>query len=587
MSAAAGTRPLAERLAASFSREGDRNPAHVPDVVLGLEDHASLPRTIGLALQQVAIQSIYFVLPGVVAAAFGADPLAATNFLCLSLVGLAVYAVLQALTRGPVGSGYAIPAIPSAVLLAPMLLAAQMGAGMAEAAALTILAGVAMMGFAPLVRRLSTLMPTEVTGVVVFLIGASVLPTVMSLLRFDAAAPAAALPQLIVALGCFFVMVVLGVLRSVVAPYAVLIGGVAGTAAALGMGMAPPGAETLLAAAPWFAVPQPPSPPDFGFGATVTAPFLLCLIAALASLIGTVVAFQRATDGAWTRPDPGPLRRGILAHGLAIALTGMVGGMGPAASSACVGVSIATRTFARSIAMAGAGILFLLAFCPKAAALFVLVPAPVQAAMLLYVAGFMMAQGCEMVVVRTLDTRRTVVAGLGLSTGLAVLAAPGFFAAAVPALAAPLAMGGLAAFLANLVTLPLVKRTQAFTVPFGAGAPDLLEDRCFAIGGAWSLRGETVRKLHHALIEIGDLLAGRGLREMTVTATQQEETVVLAVAFAGAPLPPPARRPRLEDAEAGGDALEAMSLWLALREASRHATRSTPQGQELRIEFLD
>ena len=587
MSGNVAPRSLLAGFAAACGRDADRVPAHMPDTVLGLADHAPLPQTIALALQHVAIQSIYFVLPGVAAAAFGLGPLEATRFLCVSLVGVAIYAVLQALTKGPIGSGYPIPGIPSPILLPPLLLAAQLGASLDQALGLVVLTGLGVMVCAPLIGRLSALMPTEVTGVVVFLIGASLLPAVLALLHFDAVAPAARLSELVVAAGCFVVMMVVGVLQWRLAPFAVLVGGLAGTAAALALGMTRPDAGALLQAAPWFAVPAPVARPAFDFDPSLATSFLVCLIPILASLMGSIVAIQRATDGAWTRPDPGPLRRGILAQGAAVVLSGMAGGMASGASSACVGVSIATRTFARSIAVAGAGVLFLLAFCPKAAALFVLVPAPVQAAMLLYVAGFMMAQGCEMVVVRKLDTRRRLVAGLGFSAGIAVLAAPGFFAAAVPALAAPLAMGSLVAFLANLVTLPLVRRTLVFTVPLRAATSELLEDRTFAIGGAWGLRGETVRKLHHALMEIGDLLAGRGLAEMTVTATQQEETVVLTVAFAGPALPPPARRPRIEDIEAGGDALEAMSLWLALREASRHATRSTPAGQELRIEFLD
>ena len=587
MSAEAGKAPVADWLAAALDRRADRVPTHMPDVVLGLDDRAAPPRMLALALQQIALQSIYFVLPAMAAAAFGAGPVEATNYLCLSLLGLAVFAVLQALTRGPVGAGYPMPGTPSGVLFAPLLLAAAQGATLAQAAALIMINGVAALFVAPIVRRLTTLMPTEVTGVVVFLVGASLMPNVMTMLHVDAARPAAALPGIIVAMGCFIVMVVVAVLRWRLAPFAVLIGAVMGTAAALAAGMAPPGARELLAIEPWFALPLPAAAPDFGFAPGLLVPFLVCLVASLASLIGTTVALQRATDGGWTRPDPGPIRRAIIAHGLAGVLTGLAGGMGSAASSSCTGLSIATRTFARNVALAGAAILFMLAFCPKAVALFVLVPAPVQAAMLLYVAGFMMAQGCEMIVRRSLDTRRTVVAGLGLTSGLAVLVSPAYFAAALPALAAPLAFGALVAFVANLVTLPLVRRVERFTVPLGGRAADLIEDRSFAIGGAWGLRPDTVRKLHHALTELGDLLAGRGTAAMGVTATQQEDAVELAVSFPGPPLPLPARRPRAADIEAGGDAMEAVSLWLALREATRHAMRSTSEGQELRIVFHD
>jgi NCS2 family nucleobase:cation symporter-2 len=180
-----------------------------------------------------------------------------------------------------------------------------------------------------------------------------------------------------------------------------------------------------------------------------------------------------------------------------------------------------------------------------------------------------------------------VVAGLGLSLGLAALAAPAFFAAAVPALASPLALGGIAAFLANLVTLPLVKREDRFVIPLRGASSDVIEDRTVAIGGAWGLRPETVRRIHHALMEFGDLLAGRGLREMTVGAEQVEDRVRVVVTFAGAPLPRPNRRPRATDLEAGGDALEAAALWLTVREATQHGTRATGEGQELWMEFDD
>ncbi len=578
---------LLGRMAAAFGRSGDRVPGHVPDVVLGLEDRPPPAQTLALALQQIAIQSIYFLLPGMVATAFGAGPLEATNFLCLSLISVAVATALQVLTRGPVGSGYPVPSIPSIVMLAPMLLAAQLGASLAEASTMVVMVGIVTVVVAPAVRRLSALLPTEVMGVIVFLIGASVLPSVLAMAGADAERPAESLPRMLVMFGCFFVMVVVGVLRWRFARYAVLAGTLAGVAGALAAGMATPGAAELLEAAPWFALPRPGAHGGIAFDPTLVVSFLLCTVAAIAALLGSLVAFQRAVDGDWTRPDPGPLRRGLLAHGVAVAAAGLMGGMPAAVSSASVGLAIATRTFARTIALAGAGILFLLAFSPKLVALFVLVPAPVQAAMLLYVACFMMAQGSEMIVIRKLDARRTVVAGLGLSAGLSALVAPGFFAAAMPALAAPLAVGGLVAFLANLVTLPLVKRVETFPVRLDGRVGDLLDDRTAQMGGAWGLRPDTVRKMHHALMELCDLLIGRGLGEAVITATQLEERVRIAVAFTGPPLPKPKRRPRAEDIEAGGDALEMTALWLALRETSEHGMRATTSGQELWMDFQD
>lgn len=579
---------LSARLFGGFDRGADRRLARPPEVVLDLDARPAGGRLVALAAQQVAVQSIYFVLPGIVAAAFGAEPLAAVNFLCLSLLGMAAFALLQGLARGIVGSGYPIPGIPSPVLLAAYLLAAQSGASLGEAAALTIATGVGALLTLPLFRRLSALIPTEVAGVVVFLIGASLLPLVIAAMHLDAAAPRAALPGAAVTLGTVAVMVIVAIGRTRLAPFAVLCGMAVGIAVALGAGMAHPAALPLLEEAVWVALPRP-VPPEAG---PATLPllgvFLVCLVPIQASLLGNLIAFQRAADAEWRRPDPPPLRRGLLAQGLAVIATGAIGGMAPAVSSAAVGLSIATGTLARRIALAGAAAFLLLAFCPKPVMLFVLLPDPVKAAMLLYVAGFMMAQGCQMVAARMLDARRTAVAGLGLGAGLAVLIEPEFFAAGLPALAAPLSFGALVAFLANLLTLPLVARRTRFVLPLGAGLSPAVEARLAALGGAWGLRRETVERLQHALTELGDLLAGRGLGEVSVTATRGEERVVLRLDFVGEPLPPAAVRPRARDLEEGAASLEAFAVWMATRHAVRHAQRGPAQGRmEFLLEFED
>lgn len=579
---------LASRLAGALGRQADRPLLRPAEVALDLEARPPPARLLALAAQQVAVQSIYFVLPGLVAAAFAAGPLEATNFLCLSLLGVALFAVLQGLTRGIVGSGYPMPGIPSPVLLAAYLLAAASGASLGGAAALTALTGLAVVLSLPLFRRLPALIPTEVAGVVVFLIGASLLPLVIAAMHLEAARPLAALPGAAVTLGTLAVMVLVAIGRSRLAPFAVLSGMLAGIVAALAAGMGARDAANLLAEAPWFALPRPIPPAYDPALLPLAGVFLLCLVPIQASLLGNLIAFQRAADADWRRPDPPPLRRGLLAQGLAVVLTGGIGGMAPAISSAAVGLAIATGTLARRIALAGAAMLLVLALCPKLVALFVLVPEPVKAAMLLYVAGFMMAQGSQMIAARMLDARRTAVAGLGLGAGLAVLIEPEFFAAGLPALAAPLSFGALVAFLANLLTLPLVAERARFVLPLGAALAPAVEERWAALGGAWGLRRETVERVRHAITEIGDLLSGRGLREVAVLAMKEEDRVVLRLDFAGPPLPPPAVRPRARDLEDGTTSLEAFAVWMATRHALRHAQRRSGEGRvELLLEFGD
>ena len=58
----------------------------------------------------------------------------------IACVGLAIGTLLQALPRGPVGSGFLAPPVFSAIYLAPSVLAAEKG-GMPLVFGLTLLAG--------------------------------------------------------------------------------------------------------------------------------------------------------------------------------------------------------------------------------------------------------------------------------------------------------------------------------------------------------------------------------------------------------------------------------------------------------------
>ena len=75
---------------------------------------------------------------------------------------------------------------------------------------------------------------------------------------------------------------------------------------------------------------------------------------------------------------------------------------------------------ARRIVWVGVPLLLLVALCPKVLALFVLTPAPVKAAMLLYVAGFLMGQGCQLLSARLLDTRRMMIVAMEYCKALGV-----------------------------------------------------------------------------------------------------------------------------------------------------------------------
>ena len=591
-------RRFAGRLRSLADRSGDRPLTRPADIAFALDERPPPTQALGLALQHMAIQSTYFLLPGIVGAAFGLHPVDTIRFLCLSVAALGLAALLQAAKRGPIGSGYGIPAIPSPVYVAAYLLVAETGGDPQVAAMLAAAAGALGLALAPLLRgaRLQALVPTEVAGVVVFLIGVSLLPRALAALAAEglpeARRPAAAM----VAFAALAAMVALSLARGRPGRFGVLIGAALGGALALGLDLLPEGAAGLLARAPWLALPVPQPPPPAavaGFDAALLSAFALATLASFASWTGDLVAFQRAADGAWRRPDPAPIRRGLGAQGLGVAAAGLLGAMAPASSSACVGLAIATRTLSRAVAVLGAVLLLLLACSPKLLALFVLMPEPVKAAMLGYVCCFMLAAGCRLTTARMLDSRRVFTVGFGLCAGFAALIAPELPArAGLPrALVAPVTAGAIVAMALNLLTAPLVARRATLTVRTGPGMHQALLDSCEALGGAWGARRETMDLVKYSLLELGELLAERGVAAFEVQARFEGETVRLLVSYPGEPLPPPVARPQAGDLLGPREAREAFAMWMALRgaQAYEQRRRGGPDGggNTLRLEFAD
>jgi xanthine permease XanP len=505
------------------------------------------------------------------------------NFVCLSVAAIGLAGLLQALSRGPIGSGYAVASIPAPVFVAVYLSAAP-AAHPGMVAAATVLTGLAGVVLGATLRRIQKLVPTEVAGVVVLLIGVSLLPR-----AFAAASSADADPlHPALAFGTLAAMVGLALKGGRLARFAVLVGAVAGTLAALALGLGPPDLD-LLADAPWLALPRPTPPRIAELDPSLLPAFLVALLASFASWTGDLLAFQRAADGNWRRPDPAPLRRGLVAQSLAMLAAGLAGAMPPGTSSACVGLAIGTRVLSRRVAIFASVALLLLACFPKPLALLLALPDAVEAAMLLYVCCFMLASGCQLMGQRMLDARRTFTIGLGLALGLGTLLdVPVISQMLPPMLRSPITAGALGAILLNLLTAPLVAQRAAFTIQPGAGMNQALLDRVEALGGAWGARRETMAQIGHALLELEELLAARGGgAAVAVQMHYETDRILVTAAWEGAPLPKPSARPDIADLDGTEAAQEAFALWLATRNAETVDRRATPGGGELRLSFAD
>ncbi len=250
-------------------------------------------------------------------------------------------------------------------------------------------------------------------------------------------------------------------------------------------------------------------------------------------------------------------------------------------------MSVATGTYARRIVWIGAALLIVSSLCPKAVMLFVLLPEPIKAAMLFYVAGFIMAQGCQLVTARMLDMRRTLIVSFGLCAGVAVAVAPQAFVAAVPVLASPLSVGALIAFLFNAVTLPMVSRRATLAVALDAAAHRKVTDWVEGVAGKWALKPQTAAAVQNAMYELTDLLIDRGVASLALEARLAEDRVELTLAYPGDPLPDPPRQASVDDLMGPDDARHRFSVWLATRQAQGFRQKQADAGNEVWIAFED
>lgn len=574
-------------LTSSFRRSADRPMQRPRGMVYWLDTPSPLPASLALALQHVAVQSVYFVLAASCAIAISADPADATRFLCLSILAVALWQGLQLLTRGPLGSGYPLPATHAAAMLGAYAAAGAAGAGFGAAGAMVVIAGIASALLSLAMRRLRVLIPNEVAGVVVMLIGVSLILLATQLFGLQPGGKEPRVGEAVLLLASIGIMAVVALTRTPAARLSVLVGAAAGCALAAALGEIPDNAGAVVAASPWLALPQPWAP---DFGAMQTAPliaFLLALVAAKASAVGGFLMIQRAADANWTRPDSPPVQRGLLANGVAVIAAGLIGAAAPGPATAAAGLSVATGTLSRRIVWIGTSILVLFAFCPKLVALFIVTPPAVKAATLIYVSGFILVQGAQLATVRLLDMRRSMVVALGLGAGIVAAVAPAIFVAKLPAIASPLALGALVAFLVNLATMPLVTQRAETRLALTAEAIGATSEWAAATARAWGLKPQTGAVMDRALVELTELLIGRGVAELAIEARREEDRVELALTWQGSGLTLPAAAPTPDALLEDRGALEAMAVWLATRDAASFTQRRIGAECEARLVFED
>jgi xanthine permease XanP len=437
-----------------------------PDLIYGLDDKPPLRQSVFVALQHVLAVFVGIVTPPLLIAKALALPAGDEAFLVsMALLISGAGTLLQSRRIGPIGSGLLSIQGTSFVFLGPIIALAKtvMAEGGDQRQALGIVfgtcltAGLIPIVISPFIRLASRVITPLVTGVVVTLIGLTLVEVGITSLGggFDARASGSfgSLENLLWAGVVIGLIVVLNSGKSewmrMISVVAGLAGGyvVAAVAGKVGFGQ--------MHGLAWFTVP---TPLHYGLGVRLTAlvPFgFLYLITAIES-IGDLTATSVLTG----QPITGPiyfrrLRGGVMADGVSSMLAALFNSFPSTTFAQNNGVIQLTGVGSRYVALFVGGILMVLGLCPMVGGVIQSMPQSVLGGATIIMFGTVAVSGIRILSGVTLDRRASTIAAISLGLGLGVTFAPDVMRG-MPALiretfSSGIATGGICALVLNAV----------------------------------------------------------------------------------------------------------------------------------------
>ncbi|PMG66484.1 xanthine permease [Vibrio splendidus] len=373
-----------------------------------------------LALQHMlaSIGGIVAV-PLIVGASIGLPNTEIVSLINAALLASGIVTVAQCLGFGPVGIRLPVVMGSSFAFLGVAISIGNEG-GVAAIMGSALIGSFVVIGASFYMDKVRKLFPTVVSGVVVTLIGLTILPVAMNWVGDSPANTEqfATLPKLFLALISLGIVVGVSVYcKAAVAASAIVIGLAGGYIVALSLGMVD--LEQISSAA-WVGGPEP-FKYGFTFSASAIISMSLVYIVVIAEATGDFMALG---NNCQTQVSGKDLKRGLLGDGLGSTLSSILTAMPLASFSQNVGIVGITGVASRYVVAATGGLLILGGLFPKLAAIAVTIPKPVLGGVGFVMFGMIAYAGIRMLI-KAADTKRNaLVICVGLASGLAVTFEP-------------------------------------------------------------------------------------------------------------------------------------------------------------------
>jgi xanthine permease XanP len=538
-------------------------------------------------LQQVAVMSNSLLYPIILGREARLSPDQLLDFVSISMLTLAVATLLLCAKSRFIGCGYLCPAGYTQFYLGPSLSAAQIG-GLPLVFGMTAIAGILQATIAPVLRRVRFLLPPEIAGLVIAVVGLSIAVLGVRYGMAGAANTGMTPEYLAIFAVSLTTMVILNVwTKGYLRMFCLLLGMAVGYAVSAALGIL-----DFSTAVPSEGLPLLRFPSlhllQWRFDASLLAPFAIVAIAGTLNLIANISYAQRINDADWVRPNFTSLTGGMVGNGIASIISAVIGSMGINSYGVSVGLSAATGIASRSLAYMIAIAFALLSLIPAAAALITTIPAPVVGAALFFTAAFVFTSGLQAITARLLDSRKIIV--IGFSFAMAMLANTSHdLLARAPALLHPILDNGLVLGTVSAVLLNLLMRIgvrQRVTMKLDAGHVnrETIEGFLSEQGGRWGARRDIVSRAIFGVVQmlevVGDVPEGT-----EIEATFDEFNLDVRVRYKGAPLIIPERKPTPREIISSEEGERLLAGYLLRQSADRINCKASGTMAEVQLHY--
>ncbi|CAN5229287.1 nucleobase:cation symporter-2 family protein [soil metagenome] len=414
------TEPVRNRTA-MMTPEQARDPDYFPGLAVAIP----------LGIQHVLAMFVSNMTPAIIvagAAGFGygsPDPSEMIYLIQMSMLFAGIATLMQTIGFGPAGARLPIVQGTSFAFL-PVMIPIVTGQGPAAMGALTtaaIFGGLFHTGLSFFVGRIRFALPPMVTGLVVLMIGVSLMRIGVQYAAGGVAAQGTAAygagenwllagVVVVVTLGLSFFG------RGIWSTASVLLGLLAGYTVAVVMGkvsLAP------VASSGWFMLP---SPFHFGFAISISAIAGFCLMGFI-SAIESIGAVSAICEGSAGRPATDREMMGATcADGVGTALAGVFGAMPNTSFSQNVGLIAITGVMSRHVVTIGAVFLILCGLAPKIGALIITIPIEVLGGGVIVMFGMVASAALSILSGVVWTQRNMMIFGIALSLSVGLQLEP-------------------------------------------------------------------------------------------------------------------------------------------------------------------